>query len=482
MRFLFQFLCAFLTACSVMTPAQTVSVDVESPEALLQKLETFSCEEVSDFIRKRRPDPEKSADVSQQHARRVLEVYLTLSRCALNERSRAEIFEGQLRGMVAALGDPHSRYYNEKEYAELLQEFDGRRTGVIGVLLEKEVSGPWTGMVRVTRVTRDSPAERAGLEVNDIIVAVEGRSAVPLKDADEVAKLIRGELGTTVRLDIVKGGIIGAATRAIVVTRDEIKEVFVRAELLPSKWLHMIVSGFSGTMTLTSGGRKHSLCVDMERLYREALQREPNIEGMILDLRDNGGGQLRGAQCVFDLLAPERIDGKVLVTQRKRNGIQPPSIYIDSQDLLQGKPLLVLVDEGTASASEIVAKGVQYYGFGIVAGSLTYGKGSVQEIEALYDGKTGMKYTISEYLIGMPDAPAPVQGVGVTPDILLKEARPFGGAPYTPVRERDLPGAFAGTNVVKDIVPRQVEKEQSILYRRILEILAQKPFELVPEK
>jgi carboxyl-terminal processing protease len=264
----------------------------------------------------------------------------------------------------------------------------------------------------------------------------------------------------------------------VAVVRDDIRVEFQKTTVLPNKWFLAKINSFEGEFVPDT--KTLHLCADIQSAYKKALKSEPRLKGFVLDLRGNPGGLLNGASCVVDLFATEQLRGKALISIEERDGLKRFPMVIDPKDILKGKPLVVLVDGDSASASEIVAKAVQYYNLGVVVGTKTFGKGSIQLVMSLSDDKTAVKYTFAQYLVGPINAPTPVQGVGVTPNIIATE-KLDGRDPQVvsnDVRESDLGGALKTSTIAKDLVVKKTKETNPMLYAEIYKLITEAPFNM----
>ncbi len=443
---------------------------------IFDSIDGLSCAHVMQILNAQKKAT-KAADIvlDAQYTQRVIETYALLSRCALNKPTRAEFYDGLLKGMVAALGDPHSGYMNEGEFKEFKEQTDGQFFG-IGATLERQPQEGRLRALKVVSASPNAPAEKAGLKSGDVILKINDRLVISYKDINNAVRDMKGPQGTAVSLLVVREGV--AEPFIVAIIRDEIKTEFQKTMLLPNRWFFAKISSFEGKRA--TGSTRLSLCVDIQSAYKKALLRNPDLKGFILDLRDNPGGLLNGASCIVDLFAPESLRGKPLLSVETRDGLEAYPIAIAPEDMLKGKPLVVLVNEGSASASEIVAKAVQYYDLGVVVGSKTFGKGSIQIIMSLSDEKTAAKYTYAQYLVGPTSAPTPVQGVGVTPNILARKERgnkEFSKIPFG-IRESDLSGSLSTSTAAKDIVVKRTKEVNPALYIAITRLLGDDPIHL----
>ena len=299
---------------------------------------------------------------------------------------------------ISLLGDPNTRWVNPDVAARDREARDGSFEG-IGAYVEVNDAGEF----EIVRPIDGQPAERAGLRAGDIVVAVDG---VPLtgKTIDESIQLVRGPRGTPVTLTIARTGV--ADPFDITIVRETIVIPVVESEMLDGNIAYIRLTTFNNRNT--------------EAQFRAAL--EPllaeNPVGIILDLRDNPGGFLDQVVEISDIFLPE---GVIL---RERNNSGFSQIFrSEDGDIAEEIPLAVLVNGGSASASEILAGAVQDTGRGIVIGEVTFGKGSVQTVRALSDGSE-IRVTIARWFTPNDNS---IDGVGVTPDIELPTPEDFGG-------------------------------------------------------
>ena len=305
----------------------------------------------------------------------------------LNEYEEAELETGILEGYVNGLGDKYSVYYDEEETKSLMESVQGEYSG-IGAVMSQDLE---TGVITLIRVYKDSPAMKAGLKDGDILYKVEDME-VTGKDLSEIVSHIKGEKGAEVQLTVYREG----QDDEIVVTavRDEIEIETVSYEMLKDRIGYIAVSEFEET---TFGQYKSAV----EELTAQGM------EGLIVDLRNNPGGSLSGVCEIADYMLPE---GLIVYTEDKAGEKKE---YKSTGEESFDKPLAILVNGNSASASEIFSGAVQDHGTGTIVGTQTYGKGVVQSIFDLKDG-TCLKLTVSEYFT--PNGRT-IQGKGVTPDV-----------------------------------------------------------------
>ena len=282
----------------------------------------------------------------------------------LNEQA---LIDGASRGLVAAAGDRYTVFMDKKEASDFDKDLSGEIGGGIGVEL-----GTRNGQPTVVRVLEGNPAEKAGLMAGDIITKINGESADGW-DTGKVAEKVRGEVGSTVKVVIVRG----QETKDFTVTRATVNNPSVQSR----------VQNGVGIMKLTRFDEKTS------QLAQKAAEefKQQHVTGVILDLRGNGGGYLEAAQKVAGIW----LDKKVVVSERV-NGKVTEELKSDGNPVLSGIKTVVLVDEDSASASEIVAGALQDHGAATLVGQKTFGKGTVQQILDLGAG-TKLKVTVARW-------------------------------------------------------------------------------------
>lgn len=304
--------------------------------------------------------------------------------------------DAALKGFVSALGDPHSEYYSEEESAIFLSSLQSELQGIGAELTDEN------GYLEVVTPLKGSPAEAAGLLTGDIIVSVDGND-IRGEDLMETISKIRGEKGTKVSLGILKSIEEEYSSKtALDIRRDTIELPSIYTEVLEdkeSKYFYLSVNQFSD---------------DTEAEFLEAINdilvEQPN--GLILDLRFNGGGYLTTAiDMLGDLLEKESKVVNIVQSSEKLEN----EIYTTGKARITEIPLVVLVNQASASASEIVAGAVQDNNRGVVIGTQTYGKGTVQELIPFSDNST-LRLTVSKWLT---PSGTDIDKEGIKPDILI---------------------------------------------------------------
>ena len=309
------------------------------------------------------------------------------------EIDRKELLDKSLGAAVESLEDQFSHYFSPREYTNFQLDTEGRFEGV-GMSVRAVKDG-----LRVEEVYDDSPAKEGGLKPGDVIVSVNGRSLAG-KTSDQSTALIKGPAGSTVKLGVRKGDDV----KHISLKRAKVDIPIVQSRMERSGGKKIAWVGLAG---FTSGSGE-----DIKNAVRKELR--AGAEGVVLDLRHNGGGLLNEAVEVSSVFLP---DGKVVSTKGRS---RPERVYNATGGAISGKvPVVVLVDEGSASASEIVTGALQDRKRAKVVGTRTYGKGVFQEIERLANGGA-LDITVGEYFTpsGRNLGGGGVRkGAGITPDI-----------------------------------------------------------------
>jgi carboxyl-terminal processing protease len=355
-----------------------------------------------------------------------------------------------ISGMVSGL-DPHSQYFDKKSYKEFREGTSGRFVGV-GIEITQE-----DGLVRVVSPIEGSPADRAGLKPGDLITKVDD-TAVKGLALDEAVKRMRGEPGTKVTLTIFRKD--ESRTFPVTITREEIRTQSVKAKEMEPGYAWIRLSQF-----------QENTVQDFATKARDLYAKNPNIKGLVLDLRNDPGGLLDAAVAISAAFLPEgstvvSTDGQI--AESKSVFKAEPGDYMRHHGddplknlpaALKSVPLVVLVNEGSASASEIVAGALQDHKRATLMGRRTFGKGSVQTVRPL-GPDTALKITTARYYT--PSGTS-IQARGITPDILIDDTAE--GSPYALLRmhESDLENHLAGTNEAKDKDPKlEKEREQAM--------------------
>ena len=365
-----------------------------------------------------------------------------------------------ISGMVASL-DPHSQYFDKKSFAEFREGTTGKFVGV-GIEITQE-----DGLIKVVSPIEGSPAFRAGLKTNDLITKIDDTAVKGLSLSDAVKKM-RGEPRTKVTLMVLRKE--ESRTFPVTIVREEIKTQSVKAKMIEPGYGWIRLSQF-----------QERTVDDFVRKLEELHKQDPKLKGLVLDLRNDPGGLLDAAVAVSAAFLPA--DVTVVSTngqlaESKATYKASPEFYArrGSGDPLKRLPavfktvpLVVLVNEGSASASEIVAGALQDYKRATIMGSQTFGKGSVQTVRPL-GPDTGIKLTTARYYT--PSGKA-IQAKGIVPDVMLDETAEGDLFAALRMREADLEKHLGNGQSVetKDEVREQAREEA----RKRLEEESKKP-------
>jgi len=327
-----------------------------------------------------------------------------------------------ISGMVASL-DPHSVYFDKKSFKEFREGTSGRFVGV-GIEISQE-----DGLVKVVSPIEGSPADRAGLKPNDLITKIDD-TAVKGLTLNEAVKKMRGEPKTKVVLMIYRKD--ENRTFPVTITREEIRTQSVRSKVVEPGYAWIRLSQFQERTV-------DDFVSKLEQIYKQ----EPNLKGLVLDLRNDPGGLLDAAVAVSAAFLPENVtvvstDGQLAESKftykaapefYQRRSAADPLKRLPAA--IKTVPLVVLVNEGSASASEIVAGALQDYKRATIMGNQTFGKGSVQTVRPL-GPDTGLKLTTARYFT--PSGKS-IQAKGIVPDVMVDET--LEGSPFAALRTRE---------------------------------------------
>ena len=304
-----------------------------------------------------------------------------------------KLIEDAIRGMLSGL-DPHSSFMNTAEFNELKVGTTGQFGG-LGIEVSME-----NGFVKVISPIDDTPASRAGLKSSDLIIQLD-ETPVKGMTLNDAVKIMRGEPDTDILLTIVREG--ESAPLEFTITREIIRVKSVRSKILEEGYGYVRIASFQSRTT-----------TDLLKTITD-LQKEAPLKGLVLDLRNNPGGVLSGAVGVSNAFIN---DGLVVYTEGRIDD-SSHRYTATPGDSLNGAPLIILINGGSASASEIVAGAMQDHKRAIIMGTKSFGKGSVQTIQELQNG-SAVKITTARYFT--PNGRS-IQAKGIVPDIELKTLR-----------------------------------------------------------
>ncbi len=352
-----------------------------------------------------------------------------------------DLIEAAIGGMLTSL-DPHSNYLNAKSFRDMQVQTRGQFGG-LGIEVTME-----NGLVKVVSPIDDTPAFRAGIEPGDLVSHLDGEPVMGLTLAEAVEKM-RGRVGSDIKLTIRRSGrepFDVSITRAII----KIKSVRSRNE---GKVGYLRVTSFSEQ---TDKGVKEA----MKKLSEEAGGK---LDGLVIDLRNNPGGLLDQAVAVSDVF----LDKGEIVSTRTRQAEDTQRFNARPGDLAKGLPIVVLINGGSASASEIVAGALQDHSRAVIMGTKSFGKGSVQTIIPL-PGQGAMRLTTARYYT--PSGRS-IQAVGIVPDIVAKQVKLEEVDQPERRRESDLRGALKNDNGKKKAKPETTAARRDYQLERALDLL-----------
>jgi carboxyl-terminal processing protease len=334
------------------------------------------------------------------------------------------LLENAIRGMVSGL-DPHSNYLDADDYKELQVGTKGEFGG-LGIEVGME-----DGFVKVISPIDDTPAQRAGVRSGDLIVRLDDTPVKGLSLSEAVA-LMRGKPGTSLELTIVRKG--EEKPLKITVVRDIIRVVSIKSRLLDKRFAYLRISQFQANTT-------SDMLKSLDKMKNEV---DGPLLGMVLDLRNNPGGVLNAAVSVSDAF----LESGLIVYTEGRESDSQLRFEAAPDDVLDGAPIVVLVNEGSASASEIVAGALQDQNRAVIMGSRTFGKGSVQTIIPITD-TAAVKLTTARYFT--PSGRS-IQAEGIEPDIQLEDLTVSKAekSMVKPIKESNLSGHLMNGNNTKE--------------------------------
>ncbi len=374
------------------------------------------------------------------------EVLTMVKKNYVEEVKTKDLVYGAIKGMLSSL-DPHSNFLNPEAYKEMQAETKGEFGG-IGIQI-----GIKDGMLTVIAPIEDTPAYRAGIKAGDKIIKVNNESTKEMSLHDAVTKM-RGVPKTPVTITIIREG--WKETKDITIVREIIKIKSVKSKLLEDGIGYVKINQFQEQTA-------SDLSIVLEKLKQDQMN------SLILDLRNNPGGLLNSAVGVTSqFLAPD----KLVVYIKGRKGERTEYNTNDERQSYD-VPMVVLVNEGSASASEIVAGALKDWSRAVILGAKTFGKGSVQSVIPLSDG-SGLRLTTAIYYTPKGTS---IQATGIAPDILVKLEPKEKGKKHPVIREKDLERHLENQKEeeIKEpeemMVPIEVEEEDDTQLQRAIDLL-----------
>ena len=365
-------------------------------------------------------------DMPIEELRQLADVYGLIKSDYVESVEDKKLLTDAISGMVASL-DPHSAYLDKKAYRDLREGTEGRFVG-LGI----EIAASEEGYIRIVSPIEDSPAYRAGIQPGDLITRIDNHAVQGL-GIDEAVKKMRGEPHTKVTLTIVRKG--APAPLALTIAREQIIQKSVKAKIVEPGYAWLRISQF-----------QEPTLDDMAAKLSSIYQQDPKLKGLVLDLRNDPGGLLQGAIGVSAAFLPKDVEvvstnGQLPDSKQRFYGRPEFYSFRSDSDALAGLPaalkkvpMVVLVNTGSASASEIVAGALQDYKRAVILGSQTFGKGSVQTIRQI-SADTAVKLTTARSYTPKGRS---IQARGIVPDFLVDEHADGDGLNRLRMREADL--------------------------------------------
>ncbi|MBT8361676.1 MAG: S41 family peptidase [Deltaproteobacteria bacterium] len=373
----------------------------------------------------------------QEDTYRNLEVFASilsmLQENYVEEIKAREVIDGAINGLLLSL-DPHSAYLNPENYQEFQNDTQGSFTGIGIEIIMRD------GIITVISPIEGTPADEAGIKAQDKIIKINGEQTKGKTPLDAV-KLLRGPKGSEVTISIFRDG--WQDLKDFTLVRDVIPLQSVKSSFIKPGFAYLRVSNFQRNTTREF------------KDHLEKLRQENALRGLIIDLRNNPGGLLNQAVSVADIF----LDEGLIVYTRGRKQEQDLTFEAKKDGNTTDFPLVVLVNEGSASASEIVAGAIQDHQRGVIVGTKTFGKGSVQTIIPLSNG-AGLRMTTAHYYT--PNGRS-IQATGIVPDITVEALEHTPATDEKPresrsIREEDLNNHFSNQNGDKQKIVNELSE------------------------
>lgn len=380
------------------------------------------------------PLPQDNARLPLESLRTFTEVFKNIKAAYVEEISDEELLESAIRGMLDGL-DPHSAYLTEKDY-ESLQTSTSGKFGGLGIEVSMD-----DGLLRVVSPIDDTPAQKAGIKANDLIIQLDDKPIKGMKLMNAI-DMMRGEKGSEITLKILRENV--GEPLSFTLVRDFIKIKSVKTKIIDENFGYVRVSQFQAK----TGEELAEALSNMKK-------NNPALKGIVLDLRNNPGGILQASVAVVDVF----MDKEALVVYTKGRLENAELRFSTRADaIFPDIPLIVLINGGSASASEIVAGALQDHKRAIIAGTNSFGKGSVQTVMPLSEDKA-IKLTTARYYT--PNGTS-IQARGIVPDIYI-EAADIKTKEESLYKEADLSGHLSNGNGKKDKTSEDLSKTDAFI-------------------
>lgn len=365
----------------------------------------------------------------------------------VEEPKTKDLIYGAMKGMLSIL-DPHSAFMTPEQYKEMQVDTKGEFGG-LGIQI-----GIKEGMLTVIAPIEDTPAYRAGIKAGDKIIKINDEFTKDMTLHDAVSKM-RGAPSTSVKITILREG--WKETKDFTIIREIIKIKSVKSKIMEDGIGYIKINQF-----------QEQTAADLFNTLEDFKQK--NIYSLILDLRNNPGGLLNSAIDVTSQFIPS---GKLIVFIKDKGG-QRIEYRSSESNPLTNMPMIVIVNQGSASASEIVAGALKDWNRAIILGTTTFGKGSVQSVIPLSDG-SALRLTTALYYTPKGTS---IQATGITPDILVKQKVTDSEKSMPVIREKDLEGHLGNNEVEekedegkKELIPIEVEEDEDTQLQRAIDLL-----------
>ena len=380
---------------------------------------------------KRDQDKETLSPLPLTELRTLTEVFNRIKTDYVEEVTDKKIINDAIHGMLSKL-DPHSAYLDKTSYREMRIGTEGQFGG-LGIEVTME-----NGFVKVISPIEDTPAARAGLKSGDLIVKLDEKPVKGMTLSDAV-KIMRGKVGSKINLLVVREGF--NKPKEFTITRAVIKIKSVKYRLLEPGYGYIRITQFQANSPKNM----------VSAIAKVKAENRGKLKGMVLDLRNNPGGVLPAAVAISDAF----ITSGLIVYTEGRSADAKLKYSATPSDVLGGIPLVVLVNGGSASASEIVAGALQDHKRAVILGTKTFGKGSVQTILPM-SGGTALKLTTARYYTPKGRS---IQAEGIVPDIIVEEARITKADNGKRLREEDLTGHLENSKKNKNRTKKSKKKK-----------------------